>query len=127
MYFKACYFIPVLRKLTEFEVTELFIPIKQRQQVKIDCSLGILMLLIYIYISLTDSLTALFSILKDNFKTKVRVLLEHLQTLKKQCTNIWFLVFLSLRHRYYSYTLRFHFNKITINIHVLIFTSSIIT
>lgn len=35
MYYKACYFIPVLRKLTEFEVTELYIPIKHRQASKI--------------------------------------------------------------------------------------------
>lgn len=74
-----------------------------------------------------DSLTALFSISKENFKTKLVLLLEHLQTLKKQCTNICFLVFFPLRPRYYSYTLRLHFNKITINIHVLSFTSSIVT
>lgn len=126
-YLKACYFIHVLRKLTDFEVRELFIPIKHRQQVKVDCSLRILILLIYIYTSMIDSLTALFSILKEKFKTKLVFLLEHLQTLRKQCNNICFLVFFPLRPGYYSYTLRFHFNKITINIHVLSFTSSTVT
>lgn len=62
-----------------------------------------------------DALTALFSILTGNFKTKLVVLLECLQTLKKQCTNICFLVLLPVRHRSYSsYTLRSHFNIIII-------------